>query len=59
MITLPIWLFVICIIIGLPLLIMVFTFIGYIVYLYFLLIIGTIKSLWFKEGENLNERKNN
>ncbi len=46
MITLPIWLFILCIIIGFPLVVIIFTFIGYTVYLGFQITIEVLKSLW-------------
>jgi len=35
MITLPIWLFILCVILGFPLLVIILTIIGYIVYVSF------------------------
>lgn len=46
MITLPIWLFILCIIIGFPLAVIILTFIGYTVYLGFQITIEILKSLW-------------
>jgi hypothetical protein len=51
MITLPIWLFILCIIIGFPLVIIILTFLSYTVYLGFLITINILKSLWFFKGE--------
>ena len=46
MITLPIWLFILCVIIGFPLAVIILTFIGYTVYLGFQITIEILKSLW-------------
>lgn len=46
MITLPIWLFILCIIIGFPLVLMILTFLGYIVYLGFKITNEILKSFW-------------
>ena len=46
MITLPIWLFILCIIIGFPLIILILSFIGYIIYLSFKIIVEILKSYY-------------
>ena len=47
MITLPIWLFILCVIIGFPITVIILTFLGYTIYLGFLITIGIIKSIWY------------
>lgn len=47
MITLPIWLFILSIILGFPLVVIILTFISYTVYLSFSIAIDIIKSKWF------------
>ncbi len=51
MITLPIWLFILCVVIGFPLVVIILTFIGYTVYLGFKITIETIKSIWYEEND--------
>ena len=46
MITLPIWLFILCVIIGFPLVIIILTVIGYIINIGFKVSIELIKSIW-------------
>lgn len=46
MITLPIWLFVICVIIGFPLTVIILTITGYAIYIVFKITIEIIKSIW-------------
>jgi len=50
MITLPIWLFALCIILGFPLVIIILTIIGYTIYLGFKIGIELLKSIWYLEG---------
>jgi len=51
MITLPIWLFILCVIIGFPAVIIILTYIGYTVYLSLLITINIVKSLWFFKSD--------
>lgn len=51
MITLPIWLFILCVIIGFPLVVIILTFLGYTAYLGILISIEIIKSIWFFKSE--------
>ena len=46
MITLPIWLFVLCMLLGFPLVIIIFTYIGVIGYIILKIGIELIKSIW-------------
>ena len=46
MITLPIWLFVLCLLLGFPLVIIIFTYIGVIGYTILKIGIELIKSIW-------------
>lgn len=55
MITLPIWLFILCVIIGFPLATIILTIISYTIYLDFKITVVIIKSLWFKVDDEISE----
>lgn len=56
MITLPIWLFILCVIIGFPIVTIILTIISYTIYLDFKITIEILKSLWFKVENEISER---
>lgn len=55
MITLPIWLFILCVIIGFPLVAIILTIIGYIIYLDFQITVILLKSLWYRVKDEIKE----
>ena len=45
MINIPIWLFVLSIVIGFPLLIIILTIVGYVIYLSFIIVVDLFKNI--------------
>jgi len=45
MINIPIWLFVLSIVIGFPLLIIILTIVGYVIYLSFIIVVELFKNI--------------
>ena len=58
MITLPIWLFVLCLLLGFPLVIIIFTYIGVIGYIIFKIGIEVLKSIKWVNYYETSKRNN-